>query len=385
MRISYSALETFEQCPQKYKFQEIDRIKAPKSREALFGTAVHGALQYMFSKDPIFPTLEEVLAHFRDTFDQKKQIPEEDRKRYLEVGERMVASFYKANPPWNFTIIDLESRFEVTLVDTLHGKTHVLVGKIDRIDKLNDGTYEIIDYKTSRKLPSQEAVDQNLQLTIYQLGLQKRWPNLDPGTIKLSLYYLKAEEKFSTKRSKESLEKAETKLLEKINNLESKAEQNQFPPIPSALCEWCGYKSICPAWRHLYEKSKDPSREIAIEEAINQYFSLKKEIDERKKKLATMASIIHEYMNTEKLERVFGEPGSIMRSAQERAVWDTEKIKTILAGNSILPDIMVVDPKKLTRVMTAIPQETQEQLMKEARTVKVFTALKTSTKKIVKT
>ncbi|TSA57417.1 PD-(D/E)XK nuclease family protein, partial [bacterium] len=38
MRISYSSLENFKQCPLKYKFSQIDKIKEPKSKEAIFGT-----------------------------------------------------------------------------------------------------------------------------------------------------------------------------------------------------------------------------------------------------------------------------------------------------------------------------------------------------------
>ena len=77
MRTSYSAIETYLQCPQKYKFQAIDKIRAPKSREAIFGTLVHSSLKFMFQKDPLFPTLEEVIAYFRthwpslDVFNQE--------------------------------------------------------------------------------------------------------------------------------------------------------------------------------------------------------------------------------------------------------------------------------------------------------------------------
>ena len=61
MRISYSAIETFKTCPLKYKFQEIDRLRRPKSKEAVFGTLLHAALRFMFSRDPLYPTLDEVV------------------------------------------------------------------------------------------------------------------------------------------------------------------------------------------------------------------------------------------------------------------------------------------------------------------------------------
>lgn len=43
-------------------------------------------------------------------------------------------------------------------------------GKIDRVDVLPDGMVEIIDYKTSEKVPSQKEVDKDVQLTFYALA-----------------------------------------------------------------------------------------------------------------------------------------------------------------------------------------------------------------------
>ncbi len=45
MRISHSAMETFKQCPYKYKLNQIDKIPEPKSEEAVFGSYLHFILQ----------------------------------------------------------------------------------------------------------------------------------------------------------------------------------------------------------------------------------------------------------------------------------------------------------------------------------------------------
>ena len=227
MRTSYSALDTFQQCPQKFKFQVIDKIKAPRSPEASFGSAVHGSLKYMFSHDPVFPTIEEVTAHFSENWKTSSFAPSlaltpEVSELYNKSGREMLKNFYKRNPPWNFSVVDTESHFEVLLTDEKSNKTHILAGIIDRVDKIGEGEYEIIDYKTSRRLPSQEAADGDFQMSLYHMALMRRWPGTDPAKIKLSLYFLKHNEKISSKRSKEALEATREAVLKTIREIEQK-------------------------------------------------------------------------------------------------------------------------------------------------------------------
>ena len=66
MRTSYSALNTYKNCPLQYKFQNIDKISSPKGIEAVFGSTIHAALNYMFERTPLYPTVDEVVNFFRD-------------------------------------------------------------------------------------------------------------------------------------------------------------------------------------------------------------------------------------------------------------------------------------------------------------------------------
>jgi len=331
MRTSYSALTTYQQCPLKFKFQEIDRIRVPKGIEAVFGNIIHNCLKFMFGRTPLYPALDEVVGQFQGLWQEKEiiKIKPEEEKAYYEDGIAVLKNFYRLNPPWNFNIVDLESRFEVSI--SSGAENHTLTGIIDRIDKVSDNSFEIIDYKTSRRLPSQENLDNDLQMSIYHLGITKRWPHIKPENIKLSLYFLKHGEKITTSRSNEDLEKTKNFVVATIDEIKQRIEKNDFPPFPSPLCGWCGYRPTCPMWKHEYQKSiRQPTDKNEIEKIIKEYFELKNQNTQNNKRLAELQASVYEFMNQENIERVFGENGYLTKTLQERFVYDMDKIKQIL-------------------------------------------------------
>ena len=401
MRTSYSAIETYLQCPQKYRFQEIDRIRAPKSREAIFGTLVHATLKFMFQRDPPFPTLDEVVAYFREhwplleTFNQdvkndplKRAWTEEDQKAYFEEGVRMLKKFYEKNAPWNFVIVDLESRFEVLVTDEKTGESHVLAGIIDRIDKLPDETYEIIDYKTSKRMPSQEGLDQNLQLALYSLGLQKRWPHLTPEAITLSLYFLKHGEKLSTKATVATSEKTKAHILSTISEIQERMKNGkEFEPTPSPLCDWCSYRPMCPAWRHLYRTKSNVSEGKSPEEmntVIKEYFELKKQEQKNETRIKELQEEIKKYMHTQNLTRVFGDEGMLSKKTVERYAYDFEKIKSILSPLGKWEEILKPDEAKLKLVLGEVSGEIRKDIETNRKIKSEYTTLTSSLKKFPK-
>lgn len=399
MRTSYSAIGTYLQCPQKYKFQVIDRLRVPKSREAIFGTLVHSTLHYMFQRDPLFPTLEEVIAHFREnwpsreTFNQeashdplKQPWSEQEEKIYFEEGVRMLKKFYEKNAPWNYTVLDLESRFEIVITDEKTGASHILAGIIDRIDKTPEGAYEIIDYKTSKRMPSQDVLDKNLQLSLYALGLQKRWPHLKPEEIKLSLYFLKHGEKLSTVPNAEIIEKTKQHILKTIAEIEERTKSGKpFEPMPSPLCNWCGFKPLCPAWRHLYKKQGEKEQpDIDIDQALQEYFRVRQENKDKESRLSELQSSIKAYMAEKGLTRVFSEAGTISKKMVQRYAYDLIKVKTLLSPLGKWEEILKADEIKLRRVMKEIPEEIRNEIAQARSLQKEYEVLTPSTKRVEK-
>lgn len=350
MRISYSSLETYRTCPLKYKFKHIDKIAEPKSKEAVFGTLIHGTLKFIHTPAIVPPSVEAAIDYFAKGWNQEVFEDEIEERAAFTQGVQMIQQYYEKHRIEDANIIDLESRFSLEIGNEERG-IHTVSGSIDRIDKTAEG-YEIIDYKTSRKMPSQEKVDQDIQLSIYLRAFLDRYPKererIDKITV--SLYYLKHGVKLSSKRTLADLEALENRFLDVIDAIESEA----FDPILSPLCDWCGYKKICPIWKHQYKETRVVESAEA-EEAIEEFVTLRKQMSADKLRLAKLQALILEYMEQEGVERVFGEAGILAKSLRSTYKYDPEKLRTILEPLDKWEAVLKVDGIALRNILATLP------------------------------
>lgn len=343
MRISYSALDTFQTCPLKYKYQNIDKLKEPKSKEAVFGTLVHSTLNFIHTPSLLPPNVEQALDYFSKNWNSEIYEDELEERAAFSLGVSMIQKYYEKNNPSDANVVDLESRFQIELED------HLLSGIIDRIDKTNEG-YEIIDYKTTKKMPSQEKVDNDLQLSVYLNAFLKRYPkeaeNLDKITV--SLYYLKHGVKLSSTRTKEQLEKTNKLFLDIIAEI----EKSSFPANVNPLCDWCGFQNICPAWRHKF-KDKRKIDTTEVNQAIDEYIETKDDIAQKKIKLAKLEEKIKLYMEQEGVERVFSDTStsSIAQTLRKTYKYDEKLLKDILEPLDKWESVLKVDGIALKNIM----------------------------------
>lgn len=358
MRISYSAYDTYQNCPLKYKFQEIDRIKVPKSKEAVFGSTLHEVMKFIHTPGILSPTIDQAMEHFSNAWNPAVfDSPDEERAAFSQ-GVKIIQDYYQKNNPADFNIVNLESRFQIEIGE--EKDKHIISGIIDRIDKTADG-FEIIDYKTTKKMPSQEKVDNDMQLSVYLKAFLSRYPkeieNLDKITV--SLYYLKHGVKLSATRTLEQLKQSEQLFLDTIKLIETSA----FEPRVSPLCDWCGYQKICPMWKHKFKELRHIDTD-QVNAAISEYIQLKSAMTITKSRLVKLQENILNYMDQEGVERVFGPEGVIAKTLRKTYKYDDKKLKEILAPLDHWEDILKVDGIALRNILGVLPPETRQKIEK---------------------
>lgn len=235
LRLSYSAISTYEKCPLSYRFQYVDGLEIEPTPHLSFGRSVHAALEWFHGREnPAPPTLESLLEHL-DVCWESAGYPDLDEERsYLNNAREVLTRYYYSNLDDYRLPMAVEERFEIDMQD------FVLSGVIDRVDCHPDGTYEILDYKTSRRLPELNRLREDLQLPIYQFACNEVW-GITPS--KLTFYYLIPNRRYTTRPFDSD---ALARVRERILHVAESVSGGAFPATPSRLCPWCSFEDICP-------------------------------------------------------------------------------------------------------------------------------------------
>ena len=103
------------------------------------------------------------------------------------------------------------------------------------------------DYKTG-KTPKKNYVDDKFfQLIIYTQLLKSI--GIEAERFEVELLYLKDGVRFEKQITPDDIEKVASVIAEVRNGIEKRCVDGYFEPNKSILCNWCGFKSMCPAWQ----------------------------------------------------------------------------------------------------------------------------------------
>jgi DNA helicase-2/ATP-dependent DNA helicase PcrA len=231
--LSASDIETYRTCPLKYKFARVFRIPSEPTINQRFGILVHQVLERYHGAETT-PGLPELL-NLLDAGWRRGGFGDSEEERQLRGKATSALVRYHdrfrdedAEPVW------FERSFQFRM------GPHLLRGRVDRVDRLPDGGYELIDYKTGRpKTPAQLRED--VQLSLYAVGARESW-QLDAA--QQAYYYVLDDEKVPVERSEED----RGWITDTVHEVAEGILGQGFEPTPSyTACSMCDYRIACPA------------------------------------------------------------------------------------------------------------------------------------------
>jgi putative RecB family exonuclease len=252
---SHSRLSAYENCPRQFSYRYVEKIPVEtESVESFLGRRVHELLERLYHHLLRYgrpPSLRQVLDRYARDWEVQWQ---ERRDRVVIVrgdlgegdfrqrGARCLENYYRAHYPFSAEeTIGIEQRVQLQLHED--GR-YPMVGIVDRIARIGPGRYEIHDYKTSSRLPTQPQIDRERQLALYQIGLEQTYGAEEVQEVELVWHYLLHNRTLRSRRTPEQLARLRDETIALIDEIESAAE---YRPRPGPLCAWCEYNSLCPA------------------------------------------------------------------------------------------------------------------------------------------
>lgn len=299
MRLSYSSISTYKKCPMAYRFQYVEKRPTAPSPALSFGQSVHEALRWFYDVPTCDPcSAEKLLDYLDECWVSDGYASREEETRYYFQARSVLELFYRNNIDEFRLPIALEQRFSIDL-----GFCN-LTGIIDRVDKLPSGDFEIIDYKTNRRLPPARILSRDLQLPLYHLASERTW-EISPSRV--TFYYLMMNHRHSMVVTPQRLES----VLEEIESVAESIGRGDFEPRKNPLCPWCDFKEDCPLFEgEIITGNKASSLpELEVGQAVDELLSSQEKMNILQGRIDALKSIVGSYLERRGIDRVGGNRG----------------------------------------------------------------------------
>ncbi|UGS39167.1 ATP-dependent DNA helicase Rep [Capillimicrobium parvum] len=231
--LSASDIDTYRTCPLKYKFARVFRIPQEPTLNQRFGILVHQVLERWHAGGAAGGLME--MHNLLDAGWRRGGFGDSEEERQLRGKAASALGRYlercrdeSGEPVW------FERSFSFKL------GPHVLRGRVDRVDKLPEGGYELIDYKTGRP-KSASALREDVQLSLYAVGAREAW---DLEAAQQAYLYVLDDEKVQVPTEEIDPHWISETVFEVAEGILGQG----FEPQPSySACSMCDYRIACPA------------------------------------------------------------------------------------------------------------------------------------------
>lgn len=146
--MNVTALNNYLKCPLEFYYRNLVRIPSPKNEAIEFGSAVHHALEKLFSKmqqsgNERFPSLVEFVDDFAYYMNKHREsFTAEQFARRMEYGREVLRNYYEKYIDSFNKIVAIERNISNVVVDGVPIK-----GKLDKLE-FDGKRVNVVDYKT---------------------------------------------------------------------------------------------------------------------------------------------------------------------------------------------------------------------------------------------
>ena len=244
---SPSSINRYLACPRQYLYGDIFKweTKDGNPNYSSYGIAIHKACEeaIKFIRDKKMPPEKsQFIQWFKDELSTLSMESYPQRINFEGRGEKALDKYYAQicnTTPTN--LVDVEYNLEYTLEDGTR-----FYGKIDRIDKDENGNYIIYDYKTGDNKNSKIKDGGDHEDYYNQMALYKYFYELKTGN-KVSVTKFIYPEDYETTNNGITYTKEETdKIVEKYKQAVADIKSFKFyPSYKDSACKYCAYQDYC--------------------------------------------------------------------------------------------------------------------------------------------
>lgn len=246
LKLSVSSMDTYKSCAKKYHYRYVEKVEVAREKWIFteFGSCAHLMLELFHNKvtfdtDPndyakiMKGCFKEAIKEFSFVLlNQKVWSPNGDINglRYLkEIMQTYLDGLKKDGLP---NVVGTEIAYQFNIREDV-----CVRGYIDRIDKVADGEYRVIDYKTSKN----PKYLKKFQLLVYANAIKLMYPDAE----KISGSFILLKHNFRSVDYKFTELDLDDSYNQILNNLDLIENETKWVKNPTMLCNWCDYKKIC--------------------------------------------------------------------------------------------------------------------------------------------
>jgi CRISPR/Cas system-associated exonuclease Cas4 (RecB family) len=250
--LSVSQVQKYLKCPQQYEFRYVSKLPETKNGSLILGSAFHKGMQTASITKALqgeIMSTDDVLDVYSQAFDYSKENDEiewgdDDPGLVKDNGTKMMAKYYEEYGSQIVPFVDAEG---LPFVERKHTFEIVPGLKVFGImDVITDDGF-IRDYKTSSKSPSQNIIDEKIQLPVYSMMYRDLFGQKESGVGFDYIVNLKKEKKAMRLETEGPIDDNRIERTKQtfVGVAKSISAGIFYPNEESNSCGYCSFKKIC--------------------------------------------------------------------------------------------------------------------------------------------